>query len=147
MSTVISGYLANQSKQKAIANTQAGQKFFLENAKRPGVKTLASGLQYEVLKTGADTTHPKITDRVRCHYHGTLLNGKVFESSVERGQPAEFAVNGVITGWMEALQLMTVGSKWRLYVPSDLAYGDMASGPIPAGATLIFDLELLAIIK
>lgn len=147
MSTTISSFLSNQTKLKATANKLAGEKFFQANAKKQGVTTLASGLQYEILKAGTDATHPKLTDKVRCHYHGTLLNGTVFESSVTRGQPIDFTVNETIPGWIEALQLMTVGSKWRLYVPADLAYGDMASGPIPAGSTLIFDLELLAIIK
>ena len=147
VNTVISGYLSLQAKQRANANKLEGQKFFATNAKKPGVITTASGLQYEILRTGADTTHPKLTDKVRCHYHGTLLNGTIFDSSVDRGQPAEFFVTQVIPGWVEALKLMTVGSKWRLYVPSEIGYGDTGSGPIPPGATLVFDLELLGIIK
>ena len=147
VNTVISGYLSLQAKQRANANKLEGQKFFATNAKKPGVITTASGLQYEILRTGADTTHPKLTDKVRCHYHGTLLNGTIFDSSVDRGQPAEFFVTQVIPGWVEALKLMTVGSKWRLYVPSEIGYGDTGSGPIPPGATLVFDLELLGIVK
>ena len=147
VNTVISGYLSLQAKQRANANKLEGQKFFATNAKKPGVITTASGLQYEILRTGADTTHPKLTDKVRCHYHGTLLNGTIFDSSVDRGQPAEFFVTQVIPGWVEALKLMTVGSKWRLYVPSEMGYGDTGSGPIPPGATLVFDLELLGIVK
>ena len=147
VNTVISSYLSLQSKQRANANKLEGQKFFATNAKKPGVITTASGLQYEVLKTGSDTTRPKLTDKVKCHYHGTLLNGTIFDSSVDRGQPAEFFLTGVIPGWTEALRLMTVGSKWRLYIPSDIGYGDTGSGPIPPGATLVFDLELLGIVK
>ena len=147
VNTVISNYLSLQNKQRANANKLEGQKFFATNAKKPGVITTASGLQYEVLKTGADTTRPKLTDKVKCHYHGTLLDGTIFDSSVDRGQPAEFYLTRVIAGWTEALRLMTVGSKWRLYLPSEIGYGDKGSGPIPPGATLVFDLELLGIVK
>ncbi len=148
MTTVINNYLGQQSAKKAIVNKEAGEKFLSANSKKAGVITLPSGLQYEVLKTGTDTTHPKINEKVRCHYVGSLIDGTVFESSVSRGQPAEFAVTQVIKGWIEALQLMTVGSKWRLFIPSNLAYGDASRGSsIPGGSTLIFDLELLAIVK
>jgi len=103
-------------------------------------------LQYEVLKAGADKTKPTITSKVKCHYHGTLINGTVFDSSVDRGEPITFPLGNVIKGWQEALQLMTVGSKWKLYIPSDLAYGDNApSAVIGPGATLIFEVELLGI--
>lgn len=107
---------------------------------------LISGLQYEVINEG-DGTIPKATDKVKCHYHGTLIDGTVFDSSVQRGQPAVFGVNQVIKGWVEALQLMSVGSKWRLYIPSDLAYGKQgAGGSIEPNTTLIFDVELLGIV-
>jgi FKBP-type peptidyl-prolyl cis-trans isomerase FklB len=148
MNAVISSYLSHQSAQDATANKLAGEKFLADNAKKPGIIVLASGLQYEVLNAGSDSTRPKLTDKVKCHYHGTLIDGTVFDSSVDRGQPVEFPVNGVIRGWIEALQLMPVGSRWRLFIPSDLAYGDSGAGPdIGPGSTLIFDVELLEIIK
>lgn len=125
----------------------AGAKFLAENGKREGVVTTASGLQYEVLKK-SDGAKPTATDRVNVHYHGTLLSGKVFDSSVERGQPITFGVQEVIKGWTEALQLMTVGSKYKLFIPSELAYGDNGAGPdIGPGETLVFEVELLAIEK
>ena len=118
-----------------------------ENAKRKEVTVLESGLQYEVLKQG-NGPKPTATSQIKCHYHGTLINGEVFDSSVERGEPAIFGVGQVIKGWTEALQLMPVGSKWKLYIPSDLAYGDNgAGGKIGPGATLIFEVELLEIVK
>ncbi|HEY0677691.1 MAG TPA: FKBP-type peptidyl-prolyl cis-trans isomerase [Chitinophagaceae bacterium] len=148
MNQVISSYLSKRNAQKASAAKAQGEKFLAENAKKPGVVTLESGLQYVVIKAGNDTTRPKITDQVRCHYHGTLLNGEVFDSSIKRGEPAVFRVNEVIQGWIEALQLMTVGSKWRLFIPSSLAYGDQQAGPaIAPGSTLVFDLELMEIVK
>jgi len=129
----------------AEENKKAGLAFLEENAKKEGIITTNSGLQYEIITAGNGDI-PKESDQVSTHYHGSLIDGTVFDSSVERGQPAEFPVNGVIKGWVEALQLMPVGSKWRLYIPSDLAYGDHGSGPvIGPGATLIFDIELLAI--
>lgn len=122
-----------------------GLAFLEENARRDNIHVLPSGLQYEVLTTG---TGPKPTgaDRVRTHYHGTLINGSVFDSSYQRGEPAEFPVGGVIAGWTEALQLMNAGSKWRLFVPSELAYGDQAIGGIPPYSVLVFDVELLDIL-
>ena len=121
------------------------RKFLEENSKKEGVTTLASGLQYEIITEG-NGSKPSATDRVKCHYHGTLIDGKVFDSSVERGQPAVFGVNQVIKGWVEALQLMSVGSKWRLYIPSDLAYGAQGAGEmIGPNTALIFDVELLGI--
>ncbi|MFC4232210.1 FKBP-type peptidyl-prolyl cis-trans isomerase [Parasediminibacterium paludis] len=136
-----------QSAKSAVAKA-AGKKFLDANGKRPGVVTLPSGLQYEVVKAGTDTTKPKMGDKVKCHYHGTLIDGKVFDSSVDRGEPIVFPVAGVIKGWTEALQLMTVGSKWKLYIPSELAYGDQQAGPsIAPGSTLIFDVELISIEK
>jgi len=129
------------------ANHKAGEAFLAENKTKPGVVTTASGLQYQIIKEGTGPK-PQPTDKVRCHYHGTLLDGTVFDSSVDRGQPVDFPVTGVIQGWVEALQLMPVGSKWKLFLPSSLAYGDNAAGPkIAPGSTLIFDVELLEIIK
>jgi FKBP-type peptidyl-prolyl cis-trans isomerase FklB len=127
-------------------NIDAGTKFLEDNAKREGVVTLESGLQYEILETGDGAT-PTADSTVRTHYHGTLMNGDVFDSSYDRGQPAEFPVNGVIRGWTEALQLMPVGSKWKLFVPSELAYGEQgAGGAIGPYETLVFDVELLDIL-
>lgn len=124
---------------------ERGRAFLASNAQREGVTTTASGLQYEVLASG-DGASPTATDRVRAHYHGTLIDGTVFDSSVDRGQPFETAVNGVIKGWQEALQLMRVGDKWKLFVPPELAYGEKgAGGAIGSNATLIFEVELLSI--
>jgi FKBP-type peptidyl-prolyl cis-trans isomerase FklB len=133
-------------QQKAVSlNKEAGQKFLAENAKNDGVTVLASGLQYQVLTEGTGA-QPKATDKVKCHYHGTLIDGTVFDSSVERGTPAVFPVNGVIQGWVEALQLMQVGAKWRLFIPSELAYGDRGAGDkIGPNTTLVFDVELIEI--
>ncbi|MGQ1947890.1 FKBP-type peptidyl-prolyl cis-trans isomerase [Geofilum sp. OHC36d9] len=134
--------LESKKHEAAIAE---GKAFLEKNAKRDEVVTLASGLQYEVIASG-DGERPQATDKVKCHYHGTLIDGTVFDSSVQRGEPAEFPVNGVIQGWVEALQLMQVGSKWRLFVPSELAYGSRgAGGAIGPHTTLIFEVELLAI--
>lgn len=122
-----------------------GTAFQAENAQREGVVTLPSGLQYEVLVEG-DGASPAATDSVVTHYHGTLIDGTVFDSSVERDQPATFPVNGVIAGWTEALQLMQVGDKWRLVIPPELAYGDRGAGAkIGPGATLVFEVELLEV--
>ncbi|MGQ1787544.1 MULTISPECIES: FKBP-type peptidyl-prolyl cis-trans isomerase [unclassified Saccharicrinis] len=138
-------FTALQSKQFE-ANIKAGQDFLAENAKREGVVTLESGLQYEVVTEG-DGAKPAATDQVKCHYHGTLIDGKVFDSSVQRGEPAVFPVNGVIAGWVEALQLMPLGSKWKLYVPSNLAYGEQGAGQdIGPHTTLVFEVELLEIV-
>lgn len=140
-----------QSKMQALMEAKArkikaeGEAFLAENAKKPGVVTLPSGLHYEVLTKG-DGPIPKATDRVTAHYEGKLLNGVEFDNSYKRGEPLELNVGGVIKGWQEALQLMPVGSKWRLYIPSELAYGDRGAGAdIPPGATLIFTIELLNI--
>ena len=133
---------AEQHKE-AIAE---GENFLTENAKRDGVVTTESGLQYEVLTAG-EGAKPTADSTVRTHYHGTLINGSVFDSSYDRGQPAEFPVGGVIKGWTEALQMMPVGSKWRLYVPHNLAYGEQgAGGAIAPYSTLVFDVELLDIL-
>ena len=129
----------------AQVGREKGEAFLAENAKKEGVKTLPSGLQYTVVKSGTGAT-PKLNDNVRTHYHGTLVNGTVFDSSVERGQPTVFPVGGVIRGWTEALQLMKVGDKWRIVVPSELAYGPDGAPPvIGPHAVLIFDVELLGI--
>ena len=142
---LFSQYMAEASKSKFTATVEAGKKFLDENAKRPGVKVTASGLQYEVMVDGTGAI-PKATDKVTTHYHGTLLNGKVFDSSVERGQPIDFPVNGVIQGWQEALQLMKTGSKWKLFVPYNLAYGERGAGAdIGPYETLIFEVELLKV--
>ena len=142
---LFSQFMANQNKSKYTATLEKGAKFLEENGKRPGVKTTASGLQYEVMKEGTGAM-PKATDKVTTHYHGTLLDGKVFDSSVNRGQPIDFPCNGVIQGWQEALQLMKVGSKWKLFVPYNLAYGERgAGGDIGPYETLIFEVELLKI--
>lgn len=142
--------MAEEQKEMAAAAgkyKEEGKKFLTDNGKRKGVTTTASGLQYEVLKEGTGPK-PAVTDSVNVHYHGTLIDGKVFDSSVERGEPTSFPLQGVIRGWTEGLQLMPVGSKWRFYIPSDLAYGDQAQGDdIPPGSTLIFDVELLGIVK
>lgn len=135
---------AQAAKAKELAG--AGEAFLAENAKKAGVTTTPSGLQYEVITQG-EGAKPSATSRVKTHYHGTLIDGTVFDSSYDRGQPIDFAVNGVIPGWTEALQLMPVGSKWRLYVPYNLAYGERGAGAaIGPFSTLIFDVELLDIV-
>ena len=145
--TCMSNYIQKTKAEKASGNKKIGLDFLAANKKKPGVVTLPSGLQYTIVKEGTGPK-PALTDMVRVHYHGTLIDGKVFDSSVERGQPIELAVNGVIPGWTEALQLMPVGSKWKLFIPSNLAYGDQQAGPMIApGSTLVFDVELLDIVK
>jgi FKBP-type peptidyl-prolyl cis-trans isomerase FklB len=142
-------YAAKQaeSSKAAEGNKKIGMAFLAENKTKPGVVTTESGLQYSVEKEGTGAK-PTPNDKVKVHYTGKLIDGKVFDSSVERGQPAEFGVTQVIKGWTEALQLMTVGSKYKLYIPSDLAYGDRGAGAdIGPGATLVFDVELLDIVK
>ena len=137
-----------QAKQAEESKTLSaeGDAFLAENAQRDEVSVTDSGLQYEILVNG-DGEKPTASSTVRTHYHGTLINGNVFDSSVDRGEPAEFPVNGVIAGWTEALQLMGVGSKWRLFVPYQLAYGDRgAGGAIGPYTTLVFEVELLAIV-
>lgn len=137
-------FTALESKKHEAATIE-GEAFLVENAKKEGVVVLESGLQYEILNDGTGE-RPSAEDSVKCHYHGTLIDGTVFDSSVQRGEPAVFPVNGVIQGWVEALQLMNEGSKWRLYIPSNLAYGTRgAGGVIGPNATLIFDVELIAI--
>ena len=145
-------------KQPAISYEEAKQvinDYFMKlqqerleiNRHKAGVVELPSGLQYEILKQGTGAK-PSASDKVKCHYHGTLINGTVFDSSVQRGEPATFGVSQVIPGWVEALQLMPVGSKWRLFIPSNLAYGEHGAGDvIEPNSTLIFDVELLDIVK
>jgi len=130
--------------ERGQENLQEGAAFLETNGARDGVVTLASGLQYEIL-TATEGAQPAGTDMVTTHYHGTLIDGTVFDSSYERGEPASFPLNGVIPGWTQALQLMAVGAKWRLFIPPELAYGAADRGPIPANSTLIFDVELLEI--
>ncbi len=130
---------------KAKKNLDEGQAFLQENAKRDEVTVLPSGLQYEVLKEG-EGDKPTEYNKVTCHYHGTLINGTIFDSSVQRGQPASFPLNAVIKGWTEGVQLMSVGSKYKFYIPHDLAYGDRhVSAEIGPNSTLIFEVELLGI--
>lgn len=142
---VIREIMQAEAAAKAEKAAAAGRDYLVENARREGVTVLESGLQYEVLVAG-DGAKPSREDHVRTHYHGTLVDGTVFDSSYERGQPAEFPVGGVIAGWVEALQLMNAGSKWRLHVPSELAYGGQAVGSIPPHSVLVFDVELLDIL-
>ncbi len=136
-----------KQKESSRGIIEEGEKFLAENSKKEGVVSLPSGLQYKILKKGKGVS-PGFTDKVKTHYHGTLLNGQVFDSSVDRGEPISFPVNGVIKGWTEALQLMSPGSKWKLFIPYDLAYGERGAGAsIPSYATLIFEVELLEIEK
>ncbi len=137
--------LAQMKAEKAAANLEAGEEFLKQNQERPRVVTTKSGLQYEILNEGSGAK-PGARDTVKCHYHGTLTDGTVFDSSVLRGQPASFPLNMVISGWTEALQLMNVGSKWRLFLHPSLAYGERQTGShIGPNSTLIFDVELLGI--
>lgn len=130
---------------KAEKNLKEGIEFLEKNKLRPGVVALESGLQYEIMVAG-DGQKPRATDTVTCHYHGSLINGTVFDSSVQRGQSASFPLNRVISGWTEALQLMPVGSKWKLFLPPNLAYGEQQAGShIGPNSTLIFEVELLGI--
>ncbi len=132
--------------EKGKKTLEEGEKWLKENAKKEGVVTTASGLQYKILTEGTGAK-PLATDKVSVHYHGTLIDGTVFDSSVERGQPVEFTVSGVIPGWTEALLLMPIGSKWEIYIPASLGYGERgAGGVIPGNATLIFQVELLSIV-
>ena len=144
---VIDEFFVKLQKEKLELNKKAGEEFLNINRHKAGVVELPSGLQYEVLKKG-EGKRPSATDKVKSHYHGTLINGTVFDSSIQRGEPAVFGVSQVIPGWVEALQLMEVGSKWRLFIPSDLAYGEHGAGNlIEPNSTLIFDVELLDIVK
>lgn len=126
-------------------NFAAGQAFLLENGKQEGVVTTESGLQYKILVKGEGTEKPTTSNTVKVHYHGTLIDGTVFDSSVNRGEPISFKLNQVIKGWQEGLTYMSPGDKFRLFIPSPLAYGKGGTGPIPPASTLIFDVELLEI--
>ena len=142
---IIQNYFKAKAEKKALENMDAGKKFLEENKTKEGIVTLASGMQYQIITEGTGGS-PTLESKVTTHYHGTLIDGTVFDSSVDRGQPASFPVNGVIPGWTEALQLMKVGSKWKLFIPSELAYGpNSPGGAIGPNATLIFDVELISI--
>ncbi len=135
------------SSNKAQAQKEESKKFLAENKKRPGVVELPNGLQYEILKEGTGEK-PKATDTVKAHYAGSTIDGKEFDNSYKRGEPLQIPVGGVIQGWVQALQMMPVGSKWKLFIPSDLGYGDRGAGAaIPGGAALIFDIELIEIVN
>jgi FKBP-type peptidyl-prolyl cis-trans isomerase FklB len=143
---IVNKYFEELEAKLNAQNIEKGKNFLIENAKRAGVVTLASGLQYEVIAEG-NGKKPLSTDSVKCHYEGTLIDGTLFDSSVKRGEPAVFGVNQVIKGWVEALQLMSEGSKWRLSIPSELAYGAQQAGEmIPPHSTLIFDVELIEVL-
>jgi len=143
---VISQRIQEERAKQAEGLKADGEAYLAENAKKDGVTVTESGLQYEIITEGSGET-PTAESKVRTHYHGTFIDGKVFDSSYDRGQPAEFPVGGVIKGWTEALQMMPVGSKWRLHIPYNLAYGEQGSqGAIPPYAALVFDVELLEIV-
>jgi FKBP-type peptidyl-prolyl cis-trans isomerase FklB len=145
--TSVQQALQEKAAQQAKQMAELSLTFLAENAKREGVQVTESGLQYEVLEEGTGEK-PSAESTVKTHYHGTFINGTVFDSSIERGEPAEFGVSQVIKGWTEALQMMPVGSKWRLAIPSELAYGDAGAPPsIPGGAALVFDVHLLDIVS
>ncbi|MBB6056228.1 FKBP-type peptidyl-prolyl cis-trans isomerase [Tolumonas osonensis] len=142
---ILNETMAAEEAKRAETMKAAGAEFLVENAKRPEVKVTESGLQYEVLVAGSGK-QPAASDKVRVHYHGTFTDGQVFDSSVQRGQPAEFPVGGVIAGWVEALQLMSEGAKWKLFIPHNLAYGERGAGSIPPFSTLVFEVELLNVL-
>ncbi|HZZ76367.1 MAG TPA: FKBP-type peptidyl-prolyl cis-trans isomerase [Puia sp.] len=144
---VLMGFIERAKADKAAVAKKQGEAFLSSNKTKPGVVTTASGLQYLVLKEGTGPK-PTINDKVKCDYEGRLIDGTIFDSSIKQGKPIEFAVNGVIAGWTEALQLMNTGSKYRLFIPSNLAYGDQQMGAdIKPGSTLIFDVDLIEIVK
>lgn len=141
----VSDKLSQMKNEKAAANLKAGEDFLAANTTNEGVVALPSGLQYQVLKEGTGAK-PGARDKVTCHYHGTLIDGTVFDSSVQRGQPATFPLDRVISGWTEGLQLMPTGSKWRFFIPPNLGYGDrQVSAQIGPNSTLIFDVELISV--
>lgn len=141
---VMNKYMSQMQAEKSMPNIEAGEKFCAQNKLRPEVKTTASGLQYEVLQEGTGEK-PGPTDSVTCHYRGTFLDGKGFDNSYDRGQPITFPLNGVIPGWTEGLQLMSVGSKYKFYIPYKLGYGEFDMMSIPGGSTLVFEVELLGV--
>lgn len=138
-------YRSNNSKAEYEKHLQLGQAFLANNLNNEGIEATESGLQYQVLTKGDGEVHPSASDLVKVHYHGTLTSGEMFDSSVERGEPISFALNQVIPGWTEGVQLMVVGDKYRFYIPAKLAYDKRSAGSIPPGSVLIFDVELLAI--
>ena len=143
---IVNKYFAELEEKMNAENIEKGKAFLAENAKKEGIVTLPSGLQYEVITEG-NGKQPSATDRVKCHYEATLIDGTLFDSSIKRGQPAVFGVNQVIRGWVEALQLMSEGSKWRLFIPSELGYGAQQAGEmIPPHSTLIFEVELIEVL-
>ena len=143
---IVNSHFAEMEKQAHAAAIEQGEMFLKMNKERNGVVTLPSGLQYEVLATG-NGRRPKATDKVRCHYEGRLVDGTLFDSSIQCGEPAVFGVNQVIPGWVEALQLMSEGEKWKLYIPYQLGYGEQgAGGAIPPYSTLVFEVELLNVL-
>lgn len=143
---IVNKFFTELAEKTNAQNIQQGKTFLEENKKRANVVTLKSGLQYEVLQKGTGKS-PKLTDKVECHYEGTLIDGTLFDSSIQRGKPAVFGVNQVIAGWTEALQLMTEGAKWRLYIPFDLAYGSQGAGDsIPPYSALVFEVELIKVL-
>ena len=143
----VSEFMQKQQAEAGKAVREAGEKFLAENAEKPGVVVLPSGLQYTVITEGTGAK-PKATDRVKCHYEGTLTNGQVFDSSYRRGEPAVFPLNGVIAGWTEGVQLMAEGAKYRFFIPYHLAYGERGAGQsIPPYAALVFDVELIEIVE
>ena len=138
-------FRSNTNNKEAVENTQLGTEYLAQNKSQAGVAETKSGLQYLVLNPGKGTQHPVAKDTVKVHYHGTLIDGRVFDSSVDRGQPISFALNRVIPGWTEGVQLMVVGEKTRFFIPANLAYGNRSTGIIEPGSLLIFDVELLGI--
>ena len=143
---IVNKYFMELEEKMNAENIAKGKAFLEENAKKEGIITLPSGLQYEVITEG-NGKKPSATDKVKCHYEGTLIDGTLFDSSIKRGQPAVFGVNQVIRGWVEALQLMSEGSKWRLFIPSELGYGAQQAGEmIPPHSTLIFEVELIEVL-
>lgn len=144
---IVNKYFEELEAKMNAENIEKGKAFLAENAKKEGIVTLPSGLQYQVLKEG-NGKKPTATDRVKCHYEGTLIDGTLFDSSIKRGQPAVFGVNQVIKGWVEALQLMGEGAKWKLFIPSELGYGAQQAGElIPPHSTLIFEVELIEVLS